>query len=89
MALGAGRENVIAMVLREALKLTGAGFVIGLLGALAAARLLRSQLFGISPLDPVLYSTTLALLLLIALGAAWLPAWRASRVEPLDALRQE
>jgi predicted permease len=89
MALGAGRDNVIAMVLREALKLTGAGFVIGLLGALAVAQLLRSQLFGISPLDPVLYSTMFALLLLIALGAAWLPAWRASRVEPLDALRQE
>jgi putative ABC transport system permease protein len=89
MALGAGRDNVIAMVLREALKLTGAGFVIGLLGALAAARLLKSQLFEISPLDPVLYSTMLAVLILIALGAAWLPAWRASRVEPLEALRQE
>ncbi len=89
MALGAGRGRVIAMVLREALKLTGVGFVIGLLGALGAARLLRSQLFEISPLDPALYSITLALLVLIAVGAAWAPAWRASRVEPLEALRQE
>ncbi len=89
MALGAGRDNVIAMVLREALKLTGVGFMIGLLGAFAAARMLKSQLFEISPLDPALYCTMLALLILIALAAAWLPAWRASRVEPLEALRQE
>jgi putative ABC transport system permease protein len=89
MALGAKQKTVLNMVLKEALKLVGMGLTIGLIGSAAAARLLRSQLFEVSPADPAVYAVMLALLLTIALVAAFLPAWRASRVEPLDALRQD
>ena len=89
MALGADRTNVIYMVLREALRLTGLGLLTGSLAAIAAGRLLQSQLFEVSPADPSLYAIMLVALTVVAVTAAWLPAWRASRVEPLAALRQE
>jgi ABC-type antimicrobial peptide transport system permease subunit len=89
MALGAGRSTVIRMVLLEALKLTGAGLLIGSAGAAAAARLLRSQLFQVSAADPAIYAAALVLVSLAVLAASYTPAWRAARVEPLEALRQE
>jgi hypothetical protein len=71
----------------ERLKLTGAGLLLGLAGA--ATRTLQSQLFGVSPNDPATYALAVLLLVTTALLASYVPAWRASRVEPLEALRQE
>jgi putative ABC transport system permease protein len=89
MALGAHQGEVLAMVLREALRLAGVGLLLGLAGSMVVARLLRSQLFAVSPSDPAVYGIMLSILLAVALLAAFFLAWRASRVEPLEALRQE
>jgi putative ABC transport system permease protein len=89
MALGAGRSNVLRMILREALGLAVAGGIIGLIGASAATRLLRSLLFNVKPADPLTYGLVVVLLIGAALVASFLPAWRASQIEPLEALRQE
>ena len=89
MALGADRSHVARMVLSEALKLSGTGLVIGSAGAIAAARVLGSQLFEVSPAEPAIYIVGFLLLAAVAVAASYLPAWRASRVEPLEALRQE
>ena len=89
LALGANRTAIFRMVLQEGLKLTGAGLLLGLAGAAAATRTLQSQLFNVSPGDPMTYVLTVLLLIATALLASYLPAWRASRIEPLEALRQE
>jgi putative ABC transport system permease protein len=88
-ALGASRRTILAMVFRQAMSLTGAGILIGVGASFAAARLLRAQLFQVSAADPAIYCLTVALLAFAALAAGAVPAWRASRVEPLEALRQE
>ncbi len=89
MALGADRAKVVRMVITESLRVTGLGLVIGSAGALAAAQLLRSQLFEVSPEDPAIYLGMFVLLALVAIAASYLPARRAARIEPLEALRQE
>jgi predicted permease len=89
VALGAPREQILRMVLGQALKLTGIGIVVGGFGAIAVTRLLQSQLFHVSTEDPATYMTMIALLTSVALAASYLPAWRASRIEPLKALREE
>ena len=89
MALGAARGSVQALVLRQGLFLTAAGVGLGLLLSLPAGRLVRSSLFGITPADPVTYLLIPAVLLLVALVSAWLPARRATRVDPVIALRNE
>ncbi len=89
IALGAGRWNVGRMVLGQGLGLALAGIVLGLGGAFAATRLLRASLFEVSPTDPLTFAAVPLLLLLIALVASYLPARRASAVEPLEALRYE
>lgn len=89
MALGANRPAILMMVLRKGIVLTAIGAAIGLVGALALTRWMSSLLFGVSATDPATY----AIVLLVALGAAasasLIPAWRASRVDPLNALRYE
>ena len=89
VALGAQRADVIAMVLRDALRLVAAGALVGVPLALAAARLLRSQLHGVGTTDPIAIGLALAVLAGSAVAAAWLPALRASRLDPLVALRAE
>jgi len=89
MALGAQRRDVQRLVLRQGMKLAVVGVGVGLLGALAATQLLRSLLFGISPTDPVTFLVIPLLLLGVAWFACWLPARRASRVDPMVALRSE
>ena len=89
IALGADRRDVISMVLKQALKLTAIGVVAGCGGAIAAGRLLRSQLFDVSPADPSVYLLMLLLIIAVCLLSSYVPAWRASRIEPLEALRQE
>ena len=89
LALGAKRRHVRGMVLREAGWLATLGVVAGLAVALGMGRLVRSMLYGLQPADPVSLVLAGCLLLLVALVASWLPAMRASRVEPMDALRHE
>jgi predicted permease len=89
LALGAERRQVRVMVLREAGWLAVFGVVTGLAVALALVKLVKSMLYGLKPADPVSFAGGGCLLLAVALVAAWIPALRASRVEPMEALRHE
>jgi predicted permease len=89
MALGADRRAVVAMVLRRSMLLVGIGLGAGAVAALGAGQLLRSQLLGVKPWDPVTFAAIVAVLAAVALLASWLPARRAARVDPLVALRYE
>jgi putative ABC transport system permease protein len=89
MALGARAADVVALVLGGALKMTAAGVAIGLVAAAALTRFLDTLLFAVKPTDPLTFVATAAVLALTALGACAAPAWRATRVEPAVALRQE
>jgi predicted permease len=89
MALGAGQGGVIRLVLREVLLFIAAGVVIGVAGAIAAGRYVESQLFGVKANDPPVFAMSVAALLAAALTAAFLPAWRASRIDPVRARRHE
>jgi len=87
MTLGADRASVILLVLRRSLRLTILGLALGVTGAWAATRLLASLLFDVSPTDPVTFAALTGFLLVTAVGAALIPARRASRVDPLVATR--
>jgi predicted permease len=89
MALGAARASVLWMVLREVVTLTTAGILLGVPAALAVSRLIESQLFGLSSTDPLTLAFAAIVLTLIALSAGYLPAWRATRIDPMIALRTE
>jgi predicted permease len=89
MALGAGRKDVLAMVVRMGARLVGLGVLVGLLASLGLARAISSQLFGVSAHDPATLLSVAALLLVIGLAACWIPARRATKVDPLVALRYE
>jgi predicted permease len=89
MALGAERRDILAMVLRQGLELTAAGIVMGLLGAIALTRVMASLLFGVSATDVMTFSAVPLILLFTATIATYLPALRATRVDPVVALRDE
>jgi putative ABC transport system permease protein len=89
MALGAHQSTVLAQVMKQGLILTAVGIVLGLAGALGVNRLIASLLFGIQPSDPATLATVVAAILLVAAFACWLPAWRASRVNPSVVLRAD
>jgi putative ABC transport system permease protein len=89
MALGAKRTKVIGMVLGEGARLTGVGMAAGLLAALALTRLMANVLFGVQPTDWVTFAIVIPLLAAVALAASYVPAYRASRVDPVTALRHE
>jgi len=89
MALGAERSTVVTMVLRQAGQMAVFGVVAGLLTAAVLGRLMASMLFGVSFYDALTFSTVAAILLGVALVACWIPAHRASRVDPVDALHYE
>jgi predicted permease len=89
VALGAARRDVLGLVVGRAMRLAGVGMVIGLVAAMGAAQLLRSQLVGIGPRDPLTFVVIGVTMALVAAVAAWLPARRASRVDPMVALRYE
>ena len=88
-ALGASRGDILALVIREGMTLTGLGAAIGLGGAVIASRALATLLFGVSRLDPVTYFGVTALLGGVSAAACWIPAWRAMRVYPSITLRVE
>jgi ABC-type antimicrobial peptide transport system permease subunit len=89
MALGAGRSTVLRMVLAQAGKMVMLGVVIGLVAAILLTRLMASMLFGVSPTDPVTLGVVALLLTAVALIACYIPALRATRVDPMIALRYE
>ena len=89
MALGAQRKDVLGLVMRDGMRLAMLGTLAGLGGALLLGRFLSGMLFGVGPADPVTYLSVLALILLVALVACFVPARRATRVQPTVALRYE
>jgi len=89
MALGARRGHVLSQVLRNSFSMLIVGLAAGLAGALALTRVLKSLLFNVSALDPVALSVACALMTLIGMLAAWIPARRATQVDPIVELRQE
>jgi putative ABC transport system permease protein len=89
MALGSQRTGIVGLVLASGLKLAVIGCVLGLVGAIAASRLMGSFLFGVSAMDPLVLTLASALVLLLALAACLLPARRAASVDPMQALRAE
>jgi ABC-type antimicrobial peptide transport system permease subunit len=89
MALGAEAGNVRTMVLKQGLLLIGAGVAVGLGAAVGLTRLMEALLFGVSPLDPATFGSVAAALIVVALLATYLPARKASRIDPVDAIRYE
>lgn len=89
LALGAEPGAVAAMILRQGCTVTGIGTLVGTIVALAGSRLLESLLFGVGPRDPAVFVTTTAVLVMVAVLACWLPARRAARLSPLEALRAD
>jgi len=89
LAVGATPAQVIRLVLGQGVRVTAGATVIGLAGSLAAARLIRGQLFGVGPADPATFVVVPVVLAAVALLACWLPARRAARVDPVIALRTE
>jgi ABC-type antimicrobial peptide transport system permease subunit len=89
VALGAARLDVLTGILKQGLQVTAIGVTIGLAGALAVNRLIASLLFGVQPTDTVTISLVIATITATAVVASWLPAWRASRLDPSIVLRDE
>jgi predicted permease len=89
LALGAAREHVRAMVLRETVWLASAGVAVGLALTMALTHLIASMLYGLKPYDPATLGGSVLVLLLVAVLAGFIPAHRASRVDPIEALRNE
>jgi putative ABC transport system permease protein len=88
-ALGASRGGLLKLVVGQGLTLTLTGLAVGTAGALLLSRFLGGMLFGVGPRDPATFAAVTVVLLTVALGACWAPAWRATRVSPLEALRGE
>ncbi len=89
MAIGARPSDISRMIVTSGLMLTVAGLIAGLVIAVVLTQLLESQLFGVAPSDPLTIVSVLALMTLAAVAAAWFPARRAARVDPVAALRAE
>jgi putative ABC transport system permease protein len=88
MAVGARRHSVIGLVLRQGMAPVAAGIVVGGAGAAATGQLISGMLFGVTPIDPISFAIAAAVLVLAASAACLLPAHRASRVDPISALRE-
>ena len=89
MALGAGRREVLRLVMGEGLVIAMAGIILGLAGSFAATRVLEGQLYGVSAIDAPVFAFGALLLGAVALAASYLPARRAAKVDPIKALRHE
>ncbi len=87
MALGAQTGDVLKLIIRQGMILSGAGALIGLTWALGLTRLMGSLLFGVSARDPLTFAAISLLLVLVALLACYVPAWRAAKVDPTVAMR--
>ena len=89
MALGAQREEVLGLMLGDGLRTALYGLALGLAASVGAERLIQSTLYGTRPLDPAILVSVAASLLIVAALACFVPAWRASRIDPMQALRRE
>jgi putative ABC transport system permease protein len=89
LALGAQSRDVLLMIVKQGSKLIIVGLVIGLAGAFAATRVIASLLFGVTAKDPFTFIAAAVLLAIVGLLACYIPAWRATKVDPLEALRYE
>ena len=89
LAMGAQRSEVLRLVLVQGAKMAALGAVIGLVAALALTRFMGSMLFAIRASDPLTYACVTGLLFAVSLAACWIPARRAARMNPVDALRYE
>ncbi len=89
MALGAGTGQVVRLVLRQGITMTLAGMAIGIAGALALSRLTASLLYGVTPSDPLTFATVAAVIALVAVGACLVPMHRATKVDPVTAMRAD
>ena len=89
IALGASRQEILRLVVREGITLAVAGTAVGLAAAFGLTRFMASLLYGVRPADPATFGAVSLLLVGIALLACYVPAWRATRVDPLVALRYE
>jgi putative ABC transport system permease protein len=89
LALGAAPANVAGMIVRQGGIVALAGIMVGLIVAWAGSRLIASLLYGIGPRDPAVFSVTALMLLGVTLLACWLPARRAARLSPIEALRAD
>ena len=89
MALGADRLSVIGLVMKQGLQATVIGVVVGVAGAVGVNRLMATLLFGVRPTDPATFAAVISTIALVAAVACWLPAWRASRVDPNIVLRAD
>jgi len=89
IALGAQREQVLRTVLFDGMRPALLGLVFGLIGSSAVVQLIRAMLYQTQPLDPLVFAAVAATLLLVATAACMMPAWRASRLDPMQALRAE
>ena len=89
IALGARGTGIFALVVGQGMRLIGAGVALGLAAAVAGSRYVESLLFGVRPLDPLVLGGVTAFLVVVGVLACWVPAWRASRIDPVAALRYE
>jgi ABC-type antimicrobial peptide transport system permease subunit len=89
MALGAGRGQVLNLVLGQGLGIAAVGILLGIGGAFALSRLTSSLLYGVSPSDPLTYGAVAVVIALVATAACVVPSRRATRVDPLEAIRAE
>jgi ABC-type antimicrobial peptide transport system permease subunit len=89
MALGAARSQIVGLVATQGLIMGAAGLTLRLAASVALSRVVEGSLFGVKAVDPVTYGLASALLLLVVAAAATLPAWRAARVPPSEALRAD
>jgi putative ABC transport system permease protein len=88
-ALGAQTNDILRLIIKQGMVLTITGVALGFLAAIGLTRLIANQLFSVSPVDPLTFFSFAALLLLVALAACWIPARRATKVDPIIALRLE
>ena len=89
IALGAERRQVLGLVIRQGLSMTLLGTVVGVAGAVALSRFIQGLLFGVTATDPITFVVVISMLLTVATIACYVPAWRATRVDPTQALRAE
>ena len=89
MALGAGARDILRLVLSRGLQLTAAGIVIGIIAAFALTRSMGNLLYKVSPHDPLAFGSALVVIAIASLAACFLPAWRATRIDPAQALREQ
>ena len=89
MALGAGVKDLLRLVMSRGLRLTAAGIVIGIVAAVMLTRLMADLLYKVSPRDPIVFGTALIVLIVVAFVACFVPAWRATRIDPVQALHEQ